>query len=114
MVKKAKKNVSSNGNGSSPLYRLKGQDKIKEILTRYPGIDKPISQLASAFEVITPNDARAVSGYIQSRIASFCAERLAERDAFRKQRRRDKLDAEAEAMRSKLAELEALNNELGL
>ena len=114
--KKARKaRKGANGETSSNgkvLWRLKDQERIDEINKRYPEVVKPLTALASAFEVVAPPDARVVSGFLRSRIAAFSEERRNEHDAFRKQQKRDRLEVKAAKHKAALEELDALRAEL--
>jgi len=88
--------------------------RVNAIMEKYPQLDKPITELKEIFEVVSPNEARAVSGYVQSRIAAFCKTRLDERQEFQKQQKLDRLAAKEEQYREKLDELNKLRDELGV
>lgn len=112
--KKARKgaNGETSGNGNVALWKLKDQERVDEINERYPEIVKPLTGLASAFEVVKPRDARVVSGFLRARIAAFSEERRGEFAAFRKQNKLERLEAKEATHRKALAELDELRSEL--
>lgn len=109
--KSANNNKSSN-NGDTPLWKLNGKEREEGILQRYPEMFKPVEALANAFEVVSPPDARVVSGFLRSRIASFSEARRGEHDAFRKEQKLKRLEAKESKHRKALEDLDALRAEL--
>lgn len=105
-------NDESTNNGNTPLWRLKGEERDEGIFQRYPEMVKPIDALANAFEVVAPPDARVVSGFLRSRIASFSETRRGEHDAFRKEQKLKRLEGKEAEHRKALDELDALRVEL--
>lgn len=112
LKKKTSKSPAGSSNGNVPLWRLKDEERIKAIITKYPQLDKPITMLCQAFEVIDPPDARVVSGYVRSRIAAFSEERRSEHDAFKKQKRLERLEAREAKASIWRAELDVLRADL--
>lgn len=111
--KKARKsaNGETSGNGKV-LWRLKDQERVDEINKRYPEFAKPLGALASAMELVSPPDARVVSGFLRSRIAAFSGERRSEHDAFRKEQKLERVEAKVAKHKAALQELAAVRAEL--
>ena len=114
MKKKARKgaNGDTSGNGNVVLWRLKDQERVDEINKRYPEFAKPLGALASAMEMVSPPDARVVSGFLRARIAAFSGERRNEHDAFRKEQKLKRLEGKEAKHEAALAELKTLRAEL--
>lgn len=109
-TKKSSKKPASAPTSNEPLFRQKKEERAKTIATKYPAIVKALEAVGEAFEVVTPAEARSVSGFVRSQVATFCEERRAEAEQFRKEQRLKTLEereARSEKWRSELAELRA-------
>ena len=111
--KKIAKQSKKNGKWTKKLSArsdFKGTETF--IGKNYPQFLEAVQGLGAQFEVISPEDARLVNGYVMTLLGHASKERTSDLKAFNKEKRVAKLDERDAKMKEQMAENARLRKEL--